>query len=114
MANTTTPAAKPGTTTANTAEITADQLKRGRLILEEIARFAHETDVTCFHLHGEIMEHKDALNNELVRLRRIIAQIGHLADFGTSEAGGFALFSDLTARWLLPPVYPESGEEVAA
>jgi hypothetical protein len=114
MAHTTKPGAKPCTpASANTLELSAIQLKRGRFILEEIATLANETEYTCANTHGYFYGNKDLLEIEVHRLRRVINNIGHIADFGSSEIGGSVVFDNLTADWLLRGNYPESDEVTA-
>jgi len=108
MANTTKPDAKPSTpASANTHELSAIQLKQGRFILEEIATLANETEFTCAHTHGYFCGNQHLLEIEVHRLRRVINNIGHLADFGAGEIGGGVVFDNLTANWLLRGDYPE-------
>lgn len=83
------------------AESSAGQLRHVRVVLNELATLANLTDqhgdLIIGHMHGDAR----ALELEVLRLRGVVRQLGHLADFGSALIDGDEARGGV-AEWLVP------------
>lgn len=95
--------------------VTSAKVAQAHGLFEEIANSANEIDRLCFVLGGDPTNWQTAgLNIDI--MRRMVAQIGWMADLGCKKLTGSEDVKGDAEQWMMSPVYVgtlEAAKEVS-